>query len=196
MANETTRTGTKESAGIFKSSRTRDMVQIALFAAIMCILGPLSIPIGPVPISLTTLVIYTMVYILGMKKGTVSCIVYILLGLVGLPVFSGFSGGPAKLLGATGGYIIGYIFVVLIAGAIVDHWSQKYWLHFIGFIVGTAVLYAFGTAWFIFLMKCELGYAMSVCVIPFIPGDLCKIVLAMLLGSQVRRALTKAGFIG
>lgn len=173
----------------------RDMTKIAIFAALMCILGPLSIPIGPVPISLTTLVIYIMVYVLGMKRGVISCVIYILLGLVGLPVFSGFSFGPSKLLGPTGGYIIGYIFVVLIVGAIIDHWPEKYWLHLIGFIVGTAVLYAFGTAWFIYLMKCTLAYAMSVCVVPFIPGDLCKIVLAMLIGSQVRRALIKANLI-
>ncbi len=193
MTDETTNTKTSE--GKNSGIRVRDMTKIAIFAALMCILGPLSIPIGPVPISLTTLVIYIMVYVLGMKKGVISCIVYILLGLVGLPVFSGFSFGPSKLLGPTGGYIIGYIFVVLIVGAIIDRWPNKYWLHFTGFLVGTAVLYAFGTAWFVYLMKCTLAYAMSVCVVPFIPGDLCKIIIAMLVGSQVRRALIKANLL-
>ena len=75
---------------------------IALMAGIMCLLGPLAIPIGPVPISVMTLLIYLSVYILGMKMGTVSCIIYLLLGFVGLPVFAGYTGGAGKLLGATG----------------------------------------------------------------------------------------------
>lgn len=100
--------------------QVRDMTKIAIFTALLCILAPMSIPIGPVPISLTTLVIYLSLYILGMKKGTISFLIYLLLGLVGLPVFSGYSGGPAKLLGPTGGYIIGFLFIALIGGYVID----------------------------------------------------------------------------
>ena len=95
-----------------KQSKTnvREMALIALMAAVTCILGPLSVPIGVVPISLTNFAIYLAIYVLGCRRGTISYIVYLLLGLVGLPVFSGFSSGVGKLFGPTGGYLIGFIF--------------------------------------------------------------------------------------
>lgn len=81
---------------------------MALMAAVTCILAPLSIPIGPIPISLTNLVVYFTVYVIGLKAGTCSYCLYVLLGVVGLPVFSGYVGGPAKIAGPTGGYITNY----------------------------------------------------------------------------------------
>ena len=77
-------------------TKTYEITMTALMAAVTCILAPLSIPIGPVPISFTNLAIYLSLYLLGWKKGTISYLIYLLLGLVGLPVFSGFTGGPAK----------------------------------------------------------------------------------------------------
>ena len=85
------------------------IAMIAVMTAVTCVLAPLSIPIGPVPISLTNLVIYFSLYILGTKKGTISYVIYLLIGLVGIPVFSSFTGGPGKLFGPTGGYLIGFI---------------------------------------------------------------------------------------
>ena len=92
----------------FRKTSTYAMVVTALMAAVTCILAPLSVPIGPVPISLTNFAIYLSLYLLDWKKGTLSYLIYLLLGLVGLPVFSGFTGGLAKLAGPTGGYIIGW----------------------------------------------------------------------------------------
>ena len=102
---------------------TRSMVLTALITAVTCILAPLSIPIpfSPVPITLTNLVIGFSIYLLGWKKATLSYIIYLLLGLAGLPVFSGFSGGFAKFAGPTGGYLIGFIFLTIIGGLIIDH---------------------------------------------------------------------------
>ena len=90
---------------------TKQMTLIALMTALTCILGPLSIPLpfSPVPISFTNLVLYFSVFVLGTKFSTISYIVYLLIGLVGLPVFSGFSGGPAKVAGPTGGYLVGFV---------------------------------------------------------------------------------------
>ena len=101
-------------------TKTYEITITALMAAVTCILAPLSIPIGPVPISFTNLAIYLSLYLLGWKKGTISYLIYLLLGLVGLPVFSGFTGGPAKLAGPTGGYIIGFIAMAIIAGLVID----------------------------------------------------------------------------
>ena len=97
-----------------RTTNTYAMAVTALMTAVTCILAPLSIPIGPVPISLTNFAIYLSLYLLDWKKGTVSYILYLLLGLVGLPVFSGFTGGIGKLAGPTGGYIIGFIPMAII----------------------------------------------------------------------------------
>ncbi len=101
-----------------KKISTRQMTIIALMTAVTCILGPLSIPLpfSPVPISFTNLAIYFSVFVLGTYSATVSYLVYLLIGMVGLPVFSGFSGGFGKLAGPTGGYLVGFIFMALIAG--------------------------------------------------------------------------------
>ena len=128
-------------------SKTYEITMTALMAAVTCILAPLSIPIGPVPISFTNLAIYLSLYLLGWKRGTISYLIYLLLGLVGLPVFSGFTGGPAKLAGPTGGYIIGFIVMAVIAGLVIDN-CHKPLVQLIGMIVGTIVCYLFGTIWF------------------------------------------------
>ena len=108
-----------------RTTNTYAMAVTALMTAVTCILAPLSIPIGPVPISLTNFAIYLALYLLDWKKGTVSYIIYLLLGLVGLPVFSGFTGGLGKLAGPTGGYIIGFIPMAIIAGIVIDKFSQR-----------------------------------------------------------------------
>jgi len=176
-------------------NKTKFITSCALMAAVLCILGPLSIAIGPVPVSLATFVIYLTVILLGFKGATVSVAIYLLLGMIGLPVFSGYSGGLTKLAGPTGGYLIGYIFVAIIGGIVVDKFNTRIVPVIIGLLVGTAVLYVFGTAWFIILMQCDLAYALSVCVVPFIPVDICKIIIAVLLGKQVKSALIKAGLL-
>ena len=110
-----------------KCLTTKQMTLIALMTALTCILSPLSIPLpfSPVPISFTNLVLYFSVFILGRKFSTISYIVYLLIGLAGLPVFSGFSGGPAKVAGPTGGYLIGFLFLTWIAGFFVEHFKGK-----------------------------------------------------------------------
>jgi len=173
-----------------KSFTTFQMALIAVMAAITCILGPLSIPIpvSPVPISLTNLAIYLTVCLLGWKFGTISYLIYLLIGIAGLPVFSGFSSGFAKLLGPTGGYLIGFIPMAIIAGIVIDKFTNR-GIQILGMIVGTAICYAFGTAWFCFQSGYTVGAALAVCVIPFIPADLCKMVIAMIIGPMVRKRL-------
>lgn len=174
---------------------TKTMALIALMAAVTCILGPLSItiPISPVPISLTNLAVYFTVYVLGMKRGTISYLVYLFIGLVGLPVFSGFSGGAGKLFGPTGGYLIGFIFMALICGFFVEKWSSKLYLHFAGMVLGTIVCYLFGTIWLAFQGNMDFYTALAAGVIPFLPGDLVKIIIALLAGPVIRKQLKRAG---
>lgn len=181
----------QETTGI----KTKELVLTGLMAALICVMGPLSlpIPISPVPISLATLAIYFSVYILGMKRSTISCLIYLLIGFVGLPVFSGFTSGPAKLLGPTGGYMVGYIVLTLVCGAFIDKWRGRLIPCFAGMVFGTLVFYAIGTAWLSVQGHMSFGSALAAGVLPFIPGDLAKIIVVVLVGPQICKRLRKAG---
>lgn len=173
----------------------RNMATIAVLTAATCVLAPFSIalPISPVPVSLTSLVIYFGLYILGGKRETVSCALYLLLGLVGLPVFSGGAGGPAKLAGPTGGYLIGFLFLTIIAGIFIDRFPKNRGLCLLGLLLGTAVCYGFGTLWLAHSAQLSLQAALTTGVLPFLPFDLIKMLLAVWVGPQIRRALMAAG---
>lgn len=175
----------------------KQLALTGLMAAAICVLGPwaLNIPVSPVAISLGTLAIYFVVTVLGMKLGTISVAIYILLGLAGVPVFTNFTGGPGKLLGPSGGYIIGYIFLALIAGFIVDKCGMNLFVCFAGMVSGTIVLYIFGTLWMGYQMDLTFTQALTAGVVPYIPGDLIKIVIAMAVGGQVRKRLVRAGLV-
>lgn len=175
-----------------KNTKVLNLATIGIMTAIICVLGPLSIPIGLVPISLTNLAIFFALYALGMKKGTISCLLYILIGFVGMPVFSGFTGGAAKFFGPTGGYIIGYICMALIAGLFIDKFIKKWYMSLLGMILGTVVLYTFGTAWLAYQAELTVSAALMAGVIPFIPGDLLKIAIVTILGPKIRKALIKS----
>lgn len=168
---------------------------MALMTAVMCVLGPIALPVGPVPFSLMTMVIYLTVYVLGMWTGTGSCCLYVLMGVIGLPVFTGYTGGLSKLAGPTGGYIIGYCFMALIGGMILEKVHRKLVLTLLGWAAATAIEYAFGTVWFMVLTHSSLTYALTICVIPFLLGDAVKIAVGTLLGRAVRTALLRGGIM-
>lgn len=171
-----------------RSSKTYSLAVTALMAALICVLAPLSIPIGPVPISLTNFVIYLSLYILDWKKGTISYLIYLFIGLVGLPVFSGFTGGISKLAGPTGGYIIGFIPMAIIAGLAIDKF-QKRWVHFAGMLIGTAICYILGTVWFCIQSDSAPAAALSICVFPFIPGDIIKMLIVVSAAPKIREKI-------
>ena len=175
-----------------KKSTVFNMTSCALMAALMCVLCPVSVPIGPIPISLSILVILLTVYVLGTWRALVSYTVYLLLGAVGMPVFSGFQGGLAKLAGPTGGYLAGFWLMILVAGIIMEKGKRNLLLTILGMLVGVAIDYAVGTAWFVFQTESAVVHALDVCVYPFIPFDVAKIVIAVLLGSVVYKGLQKA----
>ena len=168
---------------------TKDMTETAVMAALLCVLGPFSIPLGPVPLSLATLGVMLSVYILGTIKGTTACLIYLVMGAIGLPVFSGFSGGFAKIAGPTGGYLIGYIFLALIAGCFIQRFNDKIWMQFLGMCLGTIVLYAIGTAWLARITGITFSEALAAGVVPFVAGDLVKIVVSIFLGRAVKKRL-------
>lgn len=163
----------------------------ALFAALLCLLAPLSIPLGTVvPISLATFVIYLLSGILEPKYSVISVLIYILLGAIGLPVFAGYNGGFQNVIGVTGGYIIGYIPLALIVSFTYKLIPKKWFLP-ISMIIGTVVLYTLGTIWFIVQTKSSLASALTTCVIPFIVGDLIKIVASSAIVFLVKDRIIK-----
>lgn len=175
----------------------RSMVFTALFAALICVAAPFSIPVGPIPISLATFAIYLTGAILGGKRGVIATFVYIMIGAVGLPVFSGFRSGFGALFGPTGGYIIGYIPLVLITGIFAEMNTKKInraVVTVIGMILATAALYTFGTIWFMIVSGNDLVTSLKTCVLMFIPGDAIKIVCTAALSVPLKAKLNSAMF--
>ena len=176
-----------------QTARTKKIVLIGLMTAVTCILGPLSIPLpfSPVPISLTNFAIFLAVFILGMKDATISFIIYLLLGAVGVPVFSAFSGGLGKLVGPTGGYLFGFIFLALIMGFFMEHFDRKIVPTIIGMIIGMAVCYIFGTVWLAKLTSLSFNEALALGVLPYLAGDVAKIIIAVIAGPRLYAATLK-----
>lgn len=175
-----------------KKNTIYTMTACALMAALMCVLCPVSVPIGPIPISLSILVLIVTTLVLGTWRALVSYTVYLLLGAVGMPVFSGFQGGLAKLAGPTGGYLVGFFLIILIGGLVMEWSRRNVLLTMLGMAAGVAADYVLGTAWFVFQTQSTLAHALEVCVYPFIPIDLVKIVVGVLFGTLVWKALSKA----
>lgn len=172
-------------------NKIKTMTSVALSAAILCVLGPLTItlPISPVPISFAIFGIFLSAYVLGAKWGCAATLLYLLIGFIGVPVFSNFSAGAGKLFGPTGGYLIGYILTALIAGFFVEKFEKNVVMQFIGLLLGTVACYALGTVWLAHQASMDFKAALFAGVIPFIPGDVVKIIIAVVSGRPIRKAL-------
>lgn len=173
---------------------TRDLVYVALCASLMAICSWISIP-AAVPFTLQTFAVFLVVGVLGGKLGTLSVIVYILIGSIGIPVFSGFKGGLSALAGPTGGYILGFILSALVMWAFEKFLGRKTLFLAISMIIGLILCYLFGTIWFIIVYSSKNGEAismmsaLSMCVFPFIIPDAVKIALALSLTKTLRKVI-------
>ena len=170
--------------------KTTDLVYIGLSAALITVCSWISIPLS-VPITLQTLGICLVAGLFGAKKGSAAVLIYILLGAIGVPVFSGFKGGIGVLAGSTGGYILGFIFTALIVGIVSDK-TNKLWLIILSMLGGVLICYIFGTLFFAYVYSKEntpasLGTVLGWCVFPFIIPDIIKIVLAAILTKKLKR---------
>ncbi|MEA4816265.1 MAG: biotin transporter BioY [Lachnospiraceae bacterium] len=174
--------------------KTRDLTLVGMTAAALCILGPLSIPIpiSPTPISLITMVMYLSIFILGAKKSALSVLIYILVGATGIPVFSNFSGGISKLFGPTGGYIIGYIPMVYLAGLFIDKHKDSLKMYIFGLMLGTLALYILGSLYLAFQASIDFEQAVAIGVLPFIPLDMVKLIASVFMGPLIKKQLKKA----
>lgn len=176
-------------------SKTLDMVYIAVFAVLIAICSWISIP-TVVPFTLQTFAIFLSIGILGGKRGTLAVLVYILLGLMGIPVFAGFSGGIGVLAGNTGGYIMGFLLSALVMWVMEKILGRKLWVLALSMIIGLFVCYAFGTAWFMIVYTRNTGAVglasvLGWCVVPFLIPDFIKIALAFILSKRLEKLIER-----
>ncbi|MBO4472825.1 MAG: biotin transporter BioY [Clostridia bacterium] len=173
----------KENA--LKKLNTRDMAYIALAVAVNAVCAFITIP-ATVPFTLQVFGIFFTLEYLGGRRGAIAVWLYLLMGAVGLPVFSGFRGGFSVLLSATGGFIMAFAAVALLY-FVVSFFKIPRWTHYLLAAVSLALIYLGGSAWFVYMMGGTIVHALMVCVVPFILPDLIKIVLAFLLSSRLNK---------
>lgn len=170
-------------------NRILSMVYCSLFTVIIALCSYITIPVV-IPFTLQTLGIFLALELLGGKKGTFCVLLYILLGIAGVPVFSGFRGGLGVLLSNTGGYIMGFIFLALIYWGITRLGACSLWSRIAGMFLGLIACYSFGTFWFVFAYSdiknmSEMIPVLQVCILPFIIPDIAKMFLSLSLRKLV-----------
>lgn len=169
--------------------KVRNMARCALFAALLTVCAWISFPIGDAAFTMQTLGVFLALGLLGGKWGTVSIFVYLLLGAAGAPVFSGFRGGIGVLMGATGGYLAGFLFSGLIYWLITALWGDSGKVRVLAMILGLLGCYAFGTLWFRFgyAQSGGIGMILIKCVLPYLLPDAIKLTLAWFLTQRLKR---------
>ena len=185
-----------------KTITTYNMVLIAVSAALITICSWITIPIGPVPFTLQTLGILAVLMTIGGKRGTIAILVYLLLGLVGVPVFAGFKGGAASLLGPTGGFLVGFIlsgalyFILekFVFKRLMTTMPRRMLFGIVNSLIFEVVLYTVGVIWFMTVYAAKTGpiglrAVMEMCVIPFIIPDIVKLIVAVLIGERAGRVV-------
>lgn len=170
--------------------KVRNMALCALFAALLCVCAWISIPVGDVAITMQTFGIFLTLGILGGKRGSISVAIYLLLGIVGLPVFSGFRGGLGALMGVTGGYIAGFLATALIYWLVTALGKNKEIFRLLGMVLGLLACYLLGTLWFRYgylsYGGLSWGAILLKCVVPYLLPDAAKLILAWLLARRLR----------
>ena len=174
------------------ANKTRDLVYIAICTSLICICSWITIP-GTIPFTLQTFAIFVTLGLLGWRRGLFSILIYIILGIIGLPVFSSFNSGIGVILGPTGGYIIGFIFAALIYSLISLFIKNENVLLILGFTLSLIICYLIGTVWFYYVYsgnnEITLLSVLTMCVFPFIVPDILKILLAIFVVKNVKKKI-------
>ncbi|MGQ9857816.1 MAG: biotin transporter BioY [Thermodesulfobacteriota bacterium] len=168
------------------STRIRKMVLAPLLAALTGAASLIAIPVGPVPVTLQSLIVLASGGILGARWGALSMILYLAMGIAGLPVFAGGTSGLGRLIGPTGGYLLGFVVAAAVVGAMAARSARQLRL-FLATLAGLAAVYAMGSVWLSVVAKLPMSKALMVGVLPFVPMDLLKAFLAALLIGRWRK---------
>lgn len=174
-------------------NKTYNLVYCAMFAVLLALCSWISVPTA-VPFTMQTFAVFFTVLMLGGKRGTITVAVYLLLGAVGIPVFSNFGAGIGYLLGATGGYAVGFLLTALIMWALESFSSKNLYRKFFSMLLGLLACYAFGSFWYVYVYAgngsaVTVSSVLSLCVLPFLIPDLCKIGLALTLSKRLKPLL-------
>lgn len=174
---------------------SRDVAYVAAGVALMTVCAWISIPAGDVPFTLQTFAVSVIGMLLGWKRGFAAVAIYILAGLVGIPVFAGFRAGVQAIAGPTGGYIFGFLFAVTVSGFCklipLKNKTVRITIIFAGMLLGLIVCYSFGTLWFLGVyakktgVEIGLSAALMTCVVPYIVPDLVKTALAAVISVRL-----------
>lgn len=162
------------------------LVLAALMAALTAAGAYMAIPIGPVPIVLQSLFVILSGLILGSRWAAASMAIYLLAGIIGLPVFAGGGGGPAKLIGPTGGYLVGFLLAAYLIGLVAERSNGRLWINLLGLVAGSLLIYLCGVAWLKTILDVSLNKALAMGMWPFLPGDALKIAAALALERSLR----------
>lgn len=167
-------------------TKTKNAVMCAFFTAIICITAPFGIVIGMVPVTFTLFSLALTAFVAGSKNAFKATAVYILIGVAGMPVFSGFKSGLSAFVGPTGGFIFSYIFIALILGKCAKTKSKAK----LALLCAAALLvcYVCGTVGYMIFADCSVYTALTLCVIPFIPFDIVKLVIAYIVAESIKKA--------
>ena len=172
---------------------TRDLVLIALFAALTAVCSWISVPILAVPFTLQTFAVELTLFCLGGKRGFLAILVYLMMGLIGIPVFAGFNGGAGYLLGPTGGYVLGFLVTALLWSLAENRIRGGRAVRLLWMAAALAGCYAVGTVWFWGFYGRSRGMnlwaVLQVCVVPFLIPDAAKLILAGLVSERVQKAV-------
>jgi biotin transport system substrate-specific component len=167
-------------------SRTRSLVMPALAAALLAILSPWTIPVGPIPLTLAVFAVFLTGAMLRPVQAAASLAVYLLLGLFGLPIFSGFRGGPQVLLGPTGGYLVGY-FILALGVSLAACRTRRFGLRLAAGAGALCVFYPLGTLWYSAVTGTGFAAGLLVCVVPFVLPDTLKLLAALALAKALEK---------
>jgi len=187
-----------------QKKKTYDIVLIAVSAALITICSWISIPLGPVPFTLQTMAVIAVLMIIGGARGTVAVVIYLLLGLIGVPVFAGFKGGPQSFIGPTGGFLVGFavaslvwlLLEKLLKAKLSASAGKRILYGVINAVVFEVVMYTIGVIWFMQVYGSQtgpigLGAVLTLCVVPFIIPDIVKIAAAVVIGERAGKLIHK-----
>lgn len=187
-----------------QKNKTYNIVLIAVSAALITICSWISITIGPVPFTLQTMAIFAVLMTIGGARGSIAVVIYLLLGLVGVPVFAGFKGGPASFLGPTGGFLVGFAVAslvwILLEKLLRDKMSssavKRILYGVVNAVICEVVMYTVGVIWFMVVYGQQtgpvgLGATLTMCVVPFIIPDIVKIAVAIVIGERAGKLIHK-----
>ncbi len=164
----------------------------AFFTAIISILSPFSVSLGSVPVSLATFAVFFAASIGGARCGVASVLCYIMLGVIGVPVFAGFSSGFERVISPTGGYLVAYIPAAAVIGFMANlKTNHGAWLASVGMLLGNLIIYTVGTVWFAVFSGTAVSDCIGICVLPFVVGDVFKTVCAYSVSEIIKRRISR-----